>query len=277
MKLRFFYDVVCPYAYLASQRVEALAARTGAELEWCPVLLGGLYNHHGSDQVPANGWAAAKVRIGADDMLQQAAHHNTPLHLNPRHPQRSVEAMRLIISAPANARTALSHAIFETYWVQDGDITDAATLDQLAVRFGIDPQARASLEVKQELHYRTAEAADKGAFGVPTFLVGDRVWWGQDRMHFVEEALGGDPQLEPDLSTNQTPRTITFFHDFSSPFSYLASTQIERIATQRGATVVWRPILLGALFRTIGTPDVPLFTMSPAKMRYIQRDLGDWA
>lgn len=71
--------------------------------------------------------------------------------------------------------------------------------------------------------------------------------------------------------------TIDFFHDFASPYAYLAATQIDRIAAARGATVRWRPILLGALFREIGCADVPLFEVSEAKQRYIRRDLADWA
>jgi 2-hydroxychromene-2-carboxylate isomerase len=70
---------------------------------------------------------------------------------------------------------------------------------------------------------------------------------------------------------------LTFYYDFSSPFSYLAATQIERIAAEAGARVRWRPILLGALFRQIGTPDVPLFEMSPPKRTYFSRDLQHWA
>jgi 2-hydroxychromene-2-carboxylate isomerase len=70
---------------------------------------------------------------------------------------------------------------------------------------------------------------------------------------------------------------VRFFHDFSSPFSYLAATQIERIVTAHGARLEWSPILLGGLFRQIGTPDVPLFAMSQAKQAYVGRDLRDWA
>ena len=69
----------------------------------------------------------------------------------------------------------------------------------------------------------------------------------------------------------------TFFHDFASPFSYLASTQIESLAAARGLKVEYVPILLRALFRDIGTPDVPLLELNPAKQAYVRRDLDDWA
>jgi 2-hydroxychromene-2-carboxylate isomerase len=70
---------------------------------------------------------------------------------------------------------------------------------------------------------------------------------------------------------------LIFYYDFSSPFGYLAATQVERIAKEKGARVRWRPILLGALFKRIGTPDVPLDDFPAAKRSYMLRDLMHWA
>src|SRR5215471_8488008 len=71
---------------------------------------------------------------------------------------------------------------------------------------------------------------------------------------------------------------VTFYYDFASPFAYLASTQIERVAREAGgAEVRWRPILVGALFRKVGTADVPLETFGAAKRDYYRRDLARWA
>ncbi len=70
---------------------------------------------------------------------------------------------------------------------------------------------------------------------------------------------------------------VTFYYDFSSPYAYLGATQIERVARGRGAEVRWRPMLLGAVFKAIGTPTVPLLAQPQAKQRYLSRDLGDWA
>ena len=276
MQLSFYYDVVCPYAYLASLRVEALAERTGAELRWCPVLLGGLYQHHASAQVPAQTWSANKVAIGARDLLQQAAHHGAPFNPSPHHPQRSVKAMRLILAAPEATRPALSHDLFAAYHVQEADINDPQVLGHIAARHGLDLGMIDTPAIKQELRDRTAAAAELGAFGVPTFEVNGQLWWGQDRMHMVAQAIGSQ-RPAPQPAAAPSGKVLTFFHDFSSPFSYLASTQIDRIATMAGATVQWRPILLGALFKEVGTANVPLFTMSEAKQRYVGLDLERWA
>jgi 2-hydroxychromene-2-carboxylate isomerase len=276
MHFRFYYDIVCPYAYLASLRVEAMAARTGAHIQWCPVLLGGLYRHHGTDDVPAHGWPENKVSLGILDLIREAQSNGAPFLHNPRHPQRSVTAMRLIVAASDEQRIPLSQALYRAYWVDNQDINDPEVLDPIASAHGVDPQRAELPEIKEALRERTAEAAEKGIFGVPTFEVDEKLWWGQDRMHLVEKALGGSPLFEPSVQAPSID-TILFFHDFSSPFSYLASTQIQRLAHAHGVEVVYKPTLLGALFGAIGTENIPLFTFGAAKQAYIGRDLHDWA
>jgi 2-hydroxychromene-2-carboxylate isomerase len=71
--------------------------------------------------------------------------------------------------------------------------------------------------------------------------------------------------------------TLEFYFDFSSPFAYLGSTQAEALAARTGATLVLRPMLLGAVFKEIGTPDVPLMTWSEQKRAYYLKDLLRWA
>jgi 2-hydroxychromene-2-carboxylate isomerase len=276
MHLRFYFDIVCPYAYLASLRVEAMAKRTGAHIEWCPVLLGGLYRHHGTDDVPAQGWPQNKVRLGILDLNREAQSNGAPFKANARHPQRSVTAMRLIVAASDVQRIPLSQALYRAYWVDDQDINDPEVLAPIAKAHGVNMEAAALQNIKDTLRTRTAEAASKGVFGVPTFEVNGKLWWGQDRMHLVEKALGGNPTIEPSTQP-PTVETIVFFHDFSSPFSYLASTQMQRIADSHGVDLVYKPTLLGALFGAIGTANIPLFTFGEAKQAYIGRDLYDWA
>ena len=72
-------------------------------------------------------------------------------------------------------------------------------------------------------------------------------------------------------------QTLEFWYDFSSPWTYLASTQVERVAAEAGATLVWKPMLLGAVFRQLGTPNVPLLAMAESRRRYIAADIHYWA
>jgi 2-hydroxychromene-2-carboxylate isomerase len=282
--LDFYFDVACPYAYLASVRVEALARRCGATLRWRPILLGGLLRTVGAPDDPNEAMGAAKRRLYAVDRQRTAALHGVPLHEPSQHPRRTVDAMRLVCAAPDGpARAALAHELFAAYWVRGDDVSDRRVLARIAEGHGLAADAFAAPEVREALRASTAAAAAVGAFGVPTFVVGGRWWWGQDRMALVERALGGEPPLRPvgreagALASSIAPTRLSFFHDFSSPFSYLAATQIERIAAARGVEVEWVPILLGALFRELGTPDVPLLAMNPAKQAWVHRDLHDWA
>jgi 2-hydroxychromene-2-carboxylate isomerase len=71
--------------------------------------------------------------------------------------------------------------------------------------------------------------------------------------------------------------TLEIYWDFSSPFAYLGSTQAEKLAERTGAKLVWRPMLLGGLFKSIGQADVPLFTWSDAKKKYYFEDMHRWA
>jgi 2-hydroxychromene-2-carboxylate isomerase len=71
--------------------------------------------------------------------------------------------------------------------------------------------------------------------------------------------------------------TLDFWFDFSSPFAYLASTQVDALAARTGATLRWRPMLLGAVFKAVGQVDVPLFAMNEAKQRHTAEDFRRWA
>ena len=281
MQVTFFYDIVCPYAYLASTRVDDVARAQGASVAWRPILLGGLFRHVGAPQRPGDVMSAPRARLIDLDMRRWAEVWGVPLRKPAEHPRRSVEAMRLIVGAPAERRRGLSRDLFEAYWVRGENVAERAVLDAIATRHGVDPQVIDGEEARTTLFANTAEAAGIGAFGVPTFAVGHRFTWGQDRFALLERMLGGeavDPAAAHRVPTAvDGPLHVRFFHDFSSPFSYLASTQIERVVRRAGATLEWVPILLGGLFREIGTADVPLLAMNEAKQRWFRQDLHDWA
>jgi len=186
----FYYDVVCPYAYLASTQIEAMAARAGGEIEWVPVLLGGIFRAIGQKDVPAAAMPPAKQHLNLLDMKRYAAHYGVPLQLHPRHPLRSLDAMRLLHTVEGKARIELTHALYRAHFVDNRDISDRAVLADYGDVSRLD-----SPEIKSALRAATDRAVADGAFGVPAFVVEQQdrrfLFWGQDRMFFVEKALGG--------------------------------------------------------------------------------------
>jgi 2-hydroxychromene-2-carboxylate isomerase len=270
--LHFTYDVVCPFAYIASTRVERLAARAGVELVWHPILLGGLLKAAGSPVVPQ--LVPPKARLTALDMARQAERAPAPFVLNAAHPQRTVDAMRLLTAAPPAVRPALSHAVFAQYHAHGGPV-DRAALAPIAAAHGLDIDVIDDPAVKDTLRAATDGALAAGAFGVPTFSLGDgRIWWGNDRLDDVALALGVEPEpATAPLQLREGRPRLTFFHDMSSPFSYIAACRVEQLAAETGAELEWAPMLLGALFQAIGTPTVPLHTFAPARQRWAAEDM----
>jgi 2-hydroxychromene-2-carboxylate isomerase len=300
-EVQFYFDIVCPYAYLASQQLPKLCEELGALVDYRPILLGGVLKALSSE--PSQG-PAAKTAMTLLDVQRWAMHLDVPLSYPAAHPQRTVEAMRLLCWAPRLAWPRLIAALYRAYWAEGRDVTYIEVLVDIAQSVGIDADgARRGLQSPQaaaELRRRTSEAIEQGVFGVPTFIVeghsGPRLFFGQDRLHFVREAILHHPLFQPPHAPAKAPsavhvtpqllpqtvveneaRRVTFFYDFASPFAYLASTQIEGLAARCGALIDWQPILLGGLFRTLGTPIVPIATYPEAKRRHSIEDMSRWA
>jgi 2-hydroxychromene-2-carboxylate isomerase len=192
----FFFDVVCPYAYLAHTQIDGLRARTGVDVRWRPVLLGGLFRVIGAGDGPMPTMSVNKARLNLLDMHRWADHYGVPLALPAEHPRRTVMAMRAVI-ASCDAEKA-GRALYAAYWRDGLDITDETVVAQVLDEAGLDGKAITSrtseADIKTALRSATDEAAAAGAFGVPTFVVSSpgqepELFWGQDRIEFVERAI----------------------------------------------------------------------------------------
>lgn len=284
-----WFDYSCPYAYLASTQAEALAARTGAELRWQPMLLGGVFRANGTPQNLSQVLSPAKARHNALDMHRWAERFGVPLTMPPSHPMRTVDALRATLLSGIDPKVI--HGFYRAYWVEGRDVADRATIRDVLVAAGHDADALLARlgesAVKDDLRARTERAIELGIFGAPTWVVDGELYWGQDRMPFVEGALGLSPTRadgtaarrasQPSSQPSVRRRVLELYWDFSSPFAYLGCTQAEALAERTGAELVLRPMLLGAVFKAIGQADAPIATFSPAKQRYVARDLDRWA
>ena len=274
--LKLYYDVVCPFAYVAFTEAVRMAESQGVDLELEPILLGGVMKALARPERPMDEMNANKARLTVLDALRQADLADVPMRYHPRHPRRTVAAMRCIWAAPVSDRVAISRALYEAYWVDNRDVADLDVLQSVVAPFGVDARAaQDDAAVRGALRQATQQAIDRGFFGVPTWVVGEWFDYGADRLPFVRQRLGLAPRAA--VPHDGQGRKLTFFFDFSSPFSYLASTQVQRVAEERGAQLEWVPFLLGALFKTIGTPVVPIATFSEPRRQWAMRDMMRWA
>jgi 2-hydroxychromene-2-carboxylate isomerase len=283
-RIDFWFDYSCPYAYLASTQVEALAQRTGATLTWNPMLLGGVFRAVATPQNLMNVLAPAKARHNLTDMHRWADAFGVPLTIPASHPMRTVEALRATLATGIDPRVV--HGFYRAYWVDARQPSESDTIRDVLRAAGHDPEpVLAQLDrdaLKDDLRERTDRAIALGIFGAPAFVVdGTDLYWGQDRMHMIEHPRAADSIGIANPRTKGTSmskkRTLELYWDFSSPFAYLATTQAEALAQRTGAELVWRPMLLGGVFKSIGQVDVPINTWSDAKRRYYLRDMMRWA
>lgn len=272
--LDFWFDYSCPYAYLASTQVQALAQRTSANLVYQPMLLGGVFKANSTPQNLSEVLGPAKKKHNELDMLRWAERWGVPLQKPAGHPLRTVDALRATLATGIDPNVV--NAFYRAYWVEGRDVSQLETIRAVLTETGHEAAFARLDAYKDELRARTDRAISLGIFGAPTCIVDNELFWGQDRLRFVERALGGKPR-SGELKLPTRNHTLEVYFDFSSPFSYLGLTQTEMLASRTGAKLTVRPMLLGALFKSLGTADAPLMTWSPAKQRYYFDDMNRWA
>lgn len=187
----FYFDLSSPYSYLAATQIEAIAARHGATVRWKPMVLGAVFKATGN-VMPAV--CEPKARNMLVDLARWAAHYGVPFTMSSRFPLNTIKPERLVLAAEPTGRAGvLALALFRGMWVDDVDIADAAVMRDIATRAGFDADAllaaTETAAVKDALRANTDEAIARGAFGAPAMFVGDQLFWGNDRLHFLEDAL----------------------------------------------------------------------------------------
>jgi 2-hydroxychromene-2-carboxylate isomerase len=178
------FDVISPFTYLAFPRLRELPADT--EVTFVPVLLAGILNHFGQ-RGPAE--IPSKRRFTYRFALWRARRLGLPMRMPPAHPFNPLSALRLVIAAGSDARAAgtLLDAIF-----RDGrDVADPQVIAALAAQLGVhSPEtALADPKIKQRLRENTEWAIAHGIFGVPSFLIGEEIFWGHDALEMALDYL----------------------------------------------------------------------------------------
>ncbi|MCP8466879.1 2-hydroxychromene-2-carboxylate isomerase [Pseudomonas sp. ZM23] len=191
--VEFYFDFGSPTSYLAYTQLPAICAETGAELVYRPVLLGGVFQATGNSSPIA---VPAKGRYTMIDIDRFARRYGVPLKMNPHFPINTLTLMRAATGVQMRQPErfeALLACVFKGMWVDALNLGDPAVLGPLLAGAGFDPQALLALsadqEVKDALKANTEAAIKRGMFGAPTMFVGNDMFFGQDRLDFVREAL----------------------------------------------------------------------------------------
>lgn len=186
-KLEFFYDYVSPYTYLANSQLHQL----DADIVYRPMFLGGVMREVGNKppkSIPAKG------RYLDEDLKRWVATYDVPFTWNSVFPQNTIKALRVAIVAQHQGKLdAVHQPLFDAIWRHDQDLNDndvlAAIIDKAGMDMSSVMEEISTDAIKEELHRNSDEAVDRGAFGAPTFFVGDEMFFGNDRLDFVRNAL----------------------------------------------------------------------------------------
>lgn len=181
---RWYFDLVSPYAYLHLKKFGQLPA--DLNIEYVPILLAGLLGHWGQ-KGPAE--IAPKRRYAYRQIVWLAKHQGIPLQMPPQHPFNPLHALRLLVAAGPTRKHV--EAAFEMVWKEGRDLQSRDELMALGQHLGVADvdSALTDAHIKQRLRDNTDEAIRNGVFGVPTFLVGAAMFWGQDSLEMMRDYL----------------------------------------------------------------------------------------
>jgi len=186
-QIEFFYDYLSPFSYLADTQLPALAKRTDAKIVYRPALLGAIMKATGNGGPLV---IQGKGNYNIVEFQRWAKRYGLPAKFSPHFPFNTIRLLRGAIAAQIHGRFPEFHsAAFRAIWEQEQDLSKEDALRVLLDAAGIEPALIEGAEIKNRLRANREEAVRRGAFGLPTFFVNDEIFWGNDRLDFVEDAV----------------------------------------------------------------------------------------
>lgn len=195
--VEFIFDFVSPNGYLAWYPLRKMLARAGAKLEVTPVFLGGMHKLTGNaPPMIRDKDVRGKVEYSMLEMRRWIARHGfDTFAMHPQFPFNSVTFQRMLLAVEGEDRIKLVEALLPALWEQGVPVDDPAALGKVLVDAGFDAEALLAKTqdpaIKQQLIDNTQSAVDRGAFGIPTFYIGDEMFFGKERLGQMEEMLAG--------------------------------------------------------------------------------------
>ena len=191
----YYFTTQSPWTYLGHARFVRIAADAGAQVRVRPVDFGKIFSLTGG--LPLAKRSPARQAYRLTELARYAKHLAVPMNIEPKHfPIPGDASARLVIAVDlahgADAAMTFAGAVFDALWTQERDISDAATLSGLLSTCSLPAglaDAASGAEVQQRYESYTQQALDAGVFGAPSFVIDGELFWGQDRLEFVERAL----------------------------------------------------------------------------------------
>lgn len=192
----FLFDFGSPNAYYAHKVIPGIEARTGVAFTYVPVLLGGIFKLTGN-QPPAIAFGNVKNKMPYEMLESQRfvkKHNITTFKFNPNFPVNTLNLMRMAVAAQhMGILPRYVDAVFHHMWEEPKKMDDPAVVQAALLESGLDADALIAAAqtppVKQELMANTEKAVEQGAFGSPTFLVGNEIYFGKNTLQDVEEEI----------------------------------------------------------------------------------------
>lgn len=190
--VQFYFDYGSPYSYMGSHLIEGVCERGGAELQWMPMVIGGLYKAHGTEPPLSK---PVKMEYMSRDLENVARHLGVSYKPRTEFLFNPIMSMRATLAAPQGAeRGKAVHALFKGAWAEDLNLGDADVVLRILEAAGIDGkpllERTQEQEIKDELKSNTDAAIAMGIFGAPATVIDGKGWfWGHDRLDMVEKIL----------------------------------------------------------------------------------------
>ena len=189
--IEFYFDFGSPTAYLAYTQLQLIAERQKTNLIYCPILLGGVFKATGNNP-PAS--VPAKGKYMMVDLQRYADKYKVPYKRNPHFPVNTLSLMRGAVSYQEDGDfLKYVNVIFQNMWVDPKNLNDHEVLKKVLMENNFDIndfiKRISDQNIKNKLISNTENAVKKGAFGAPTIFIGDEMFFGQDRMEFVENSI----------------------------------------------------------------------------------------
>ena len=185
-EIDFYFDFISPYTYLAYKKIQSLPKNV--KINYKPVLLGGLHNLQG---ITAPAFVKPKLNHMISDCNLIAKKEKFNFIWNTKFPINSLNIMRGYLLVNNNIKSFYLNTMFDAYWKNNLDISNKEVLKTLLEKCKIDSnnffEGIKNSDIKEKLKDLTQEAHDKEIFGAPTFVVNNKIFWGQDRLNFALE------------------------------------------------------------------------------------------